>query len=58
MEKLRISVLTFLLSLSLISFLFAEIINYDKPLDKRWNDDRAYRPAPVLFLHGFGAGET
>ncbi|MFH0791584.1 MAG: hypothetical protein V2A64_08150 [Candidatus Omnitrophota bacterium] len=43
----------------LFSFAYAEIINYGKPVDKRWKEDRAkeaYRPYPVVFSHGFGAG--
>ncbi|HLD82780.1 MAG TPA: alpha/beta hydrolase [Candidatus Omnitrophota bacterium] len=36
-------------------FVFAGIINPDNP-QEGWKDDRAYRPAPVLFLHGFAQG--
>ncbi len=43
--------------LSLYSSAFAGIINYGEPLDKRWKHEQAYRPRPILFLHGFGSGD-
>ncbi|MFH1441566.1 MAG: hypothetical protein ABIH18_05970 [Candidatus Omnitrophota bacterium] len=60
MKKIKI-LTAWLFFLLIFSFSYAEIINPDLPINKRWKEGRAekeaYRPAPILFSHGFAAGD-
>lgn len=55
MKLCRCAVLVVFVWLSCVSPVLSAIINPDDPA-QGWKDPRAYRPYPLLFLHGFASG--
>lgn len=59
-RKILLTLSAILWVLFLFCFSYAGIINYGKPVEERWKvglaAERAYRPNPILFCHGFASG--
>jgi len=51
MKSFRVFFITFLILISQVHYVFANILD-------SWQNPKAYKPKPVLYLHGFGKGSS